>query len=87
MRYPEFTGSEPCTQIGADWFAVDEGSKRYKHVKQIRASCMECPMHKPCLEYALAVRVDGFWGGMTDGERHRERKRLGITPLPLLEAM
>lgn len=34
--------------------------------------CDECPVHEPCLEYALATRErDGIWGGATEKERRR----------------
>ena len=41
-----------------------------------RAICAECPMKEPCLEYALAQRIDhGVWGGCSERERRRILKR------------
>ena len=41
-----------------------------------RAICATCPVREPCLEFALAVRqLEGVWGGLTDTERRRLRRR------------
>ncbi|HUQ38827.1 MAG TPA: WhiB family transcriptional regulator [Acidimicrobiales bacterium] len=37
-----------------------------------RAICATCPVKAPCLEFALANRVDhGVWGGCSERERRR----------------
>ena len=34
--------------------------------------CSSCPVKEPCLEYALAARVDhGVWGGASERQRRR----------------
>lgn len=34
--------------------------------------CSLCPVREPCLEYALANRIDhGIWGGKSERERRR----------------
>ncbi len=34
--------------------------------------CADCPVQEPCLEYALANRIDhGVWGGRSERERRR----------------
>lgn len=78
MKYPAFTGDEPCAQTGGDFFVADGKSNRYRNVRQLRAICSGCPMREPCLEYALHVSVQGFWGGTTDDERRRIRRSRGI---------
>jgi WhiB family transcriptional regulator, redox-sensing transcriptional regulator len=41
-------------------------------VQVARRICDECPEKGPCLEYALANRVDhGVWGGTSERERRR----------------
>jgi WhiB family transcriptional regulator, redox-sensing transcriptional regulator len=41
-----------------------------------RRICATCPMQEPCLEYALAYRIDhGVWGGASERERRRILKR------------
>jgi len=41
-----------------------------------RRICASCPVKEPCLEYALANRIDhGVWGGCSERERRRIAKR------------
>ena len=38
--------------------------------------CAGCPVRAQCLEFALATRQhDGIWGGLTETERRRLRRR------------
>lgn len=41
-----------------------------------KAVCATCPVREPCLLFALANREEqGVWGGLTDTERRRMRRR------------
>lgn len=41
-------------------------------VQAAQRICQDCPQRVPCLEYALANRVDhGVWGGTSERERRR----------------
>ena len=43
---------------------------------QAKAVCETCPVREACLEYALAThQEDGVWGGLTEAERRRLRRR------------
>lgn len=47
-----------------------------------RRVCGGCPVKEPCLEYALAERIDhGVWGGASERERRRilKARRVRIT--------
>lgn len=38
--------------------------------------CAQCPVREACLEFALLTRQhDGVWGGLTETERRRLRRR------------
>lgn len=38
--------------------------------------CATCPVREACLEFALVTRQhDGIWGGLTETERRRLRRR------------
>jgi len=87
MELPPFTGDEPCAQTSMDLWISDDDTNRIANVRMLRQVCSACPMKEPCLGYALRVKVVGFWGGMTDGERAKERKRLGIRAEPILKAI
>ncbi len=35
-----------------------------------KAICLACPVRRPCLDYALAIREPhGIWGGLSEAER------------------
>ena len=63
-----------CSQSDPDlWFAV--GAIEHKKAKTI---CRQCPVQKECLSYAMDVPVDhGIWGGLTERERRRYRRKAG----------
>jgi WhiB family redox-sensing transcriptional regulator len=45
-------------------------------VEIARQICASCPVKEPCLEHALANRIDhGVWGGCSERERRRILKR------------
>jgi WhiB family redox-sensing transcriptional regulator len=53
------------------WFAV--GALEHKQAKMI---CRQCPVRSECLTYAMEAPVDhGIWGGLTERERRRTRRR------------
>ncbi len=40
--------------------------------------CASCPVRQQCLDFALLTRQnDGVWGGHTETERKRIRRRMG----------
>jgi WhiB family transcriptional regulator, redox-sensing transcriptional regulator len=52
-------------------------------VQVARRICDECPVKAPCLEYALANRVDhGVWGGTSERERRRILRAHRLSRLP-----
>lgn len=52
---------------------------------EAKACCRSCPVQALCLEYALSwgENVQGVWGGMTSGERRRERGARAIAKISL----
>ena len=45
-------------------------------VEVARRICATCPVQEPCLEHALAERIEhGVWGGCSERERRRIAKR------------
>lgn len=50
-----------------------------------RRICVDCEVKSPCLEYALANRIDhGVWGGASERERRRiaRRRRMALADAP-----
>lgn len=56
------------------FFPIDSEEAKDIH-PDARAACESCPVAEPCLEWALRHESHGFQGGMTAGQRHRERGR------------
>ena len=83
MRLPEFTGAEPCTEIGSEYFFPDEERGHQVDAARLRRVCGGCEMLRECQEYAIRHHVSGFWGGLTEAERARERRRRKIRAIPI----
>ncbi len=61
-----------CASIPPSTFFPSDGSG----VEVARKICATCAVKGPCLEYALAERIDhGVWGGCSERERRRILKR------------
>ena len=78
MRYPDFTGPEPCTELGPELYQIDHYTPSM--LQQLKEACMSCDMLIPCRSWSLhhEGRANGFWAGMTGEERQKERRRLNI---------
>lgn len=51
----------------------------------LKKTCLGCPVFDDCLDYALKVKVDGWWAGTTDKERVELRRFFHITPIRIDE--
>ena len=61
-----------CRELAPSTFFPNDGVG----VDAARRICGTGPVQEPCLEYALAERVDhGVWGGASERERRRILKR------------
>ena len=83
VPYPPFDGTQRCADLNPELFFPKTSRESYYHPKETRPACAECPFLQPCRDYAISYGVAGFWGGMSEVERQRERVRLGIAPLPV----
>jgi hypothetical protein len=82
VKYPDFKGNEPCTEIGPEMFcASPQGvSRPYVGIEILREACARCDMLAECREWSLHHEGNsgGFWAGMSPTERSTERRRLNI---------
>jgi hypothetical protein len=53
--------------------------------KLLKKTCMNCPVFDDCLDYALKVKVSGFWAGTTETKRVELRRFFKITPIRIDE--
>ena len=74
----EWMGQGRCRDLDPAVFFPSDGIG----VQAAQRICSECPVKDPCLEYALANRVDhGVWGGTSERERRRILRRRRLTRL------
>lgn len=51
-------------------------SQLVENLRPAQAICATCPVREPCLNWALDTNQEfGVWGGMTEGDRKRLRRR------------
>ena len=66
MRDGKCRGIDPAEFFPSDGLGVDRA----------RRVCDDCPVRAECLEYALANDERfGIWGGMSERERRKQRRR------------
>ena len=75
---PKFDGSQACA--GADlelFFPTAKGQAAKESTDQAKELCRTCRFMAPCLSWALAGgdAIAGVWGGTTEQERTRMRRR------------
>jgi WhiB family redox-sensing transcriptional regulator len=61
-----------CPQTDPEIFFPDRGQRS----PQAKIICGRCPVMEECLEYALANRVHGFWGGFSERERQKMKRKI-----------
>lgn len=75
-RNLDWKADAACRDLDLDLFFPDSESDSGPAL----AVCAECPVREACLDFALRTRQnDGVWGGHTETERRRLRRRLGRT--------
>lgn len=56
---------------------IETHALKGEDLQYMKRLCLDCPVRKACLDYALAHDVVGVWAGTTRPERERTRKALG----------
>ncbi len=68
----EWMAEGKCRDLPPSMFFPSDGVG----VDVARRICADCAVREPCLEYALANRIDhGVWGGCSERERRRIARR------------
>jgi len=72
-RHPAWQQRASCRGQPLDVFFPGENAD----YARARTICSGCPVRADCLEYALTPPIErfGFWGGATERERQRMRRR------------
>jgi WhiB family redox-sensing transcriptional regulator len=53
----------------------------YRDASAAKEICYSCPLVAECLEYALGGQEIGIWGGLTERQRDKLRKRRNYSPI------
>ena len=78
-----FTDSANCVGIDVNMFFTEDGSSTFQEENFLKRICAACPVKSECLDYALNHAVLGWWGGTSELQRKRLRKKLNIIAEPL----
>jgi WhiB family redox-sensing transcriptional regulator len=59
------------------FFGPDGERQPERDVRELKAKaiCHGCPVRRECRDYAEDSRVAGIWGGLSEEDRKRERRR------------
>ena len=75
-RNLDWKADAACRDLDVDLFFPDAESESGPALEV----CAGCPVREACLDFALRTRQhDGVWGGATETERKRIRRRMGRT--------
>ena len=73
-----------CRGADADlFFPISDSGPSHRQIDRAIDVCQACPVRRPCLLYAVSLpRVYGIWGGTTEAQRNRLRRRRTGTRSP-----
>jgi hypothetical protein len=74
------TDQANCLGLDPELF-FPNGAIAPKTEATLRRICMKCNIMEDCLDYALKVKVNGYWAGTTETQRVELRRFFHITPI------
>jgi WhiB family redox-sensing transcriptional regulator len=80
-KIPECSGEDPTLFVGPDG---EERADRERREEEAKRFCRKCSLISKCLDWAIANREVGIWGGTNDDDRRalrtgRQIKIKGLT--------
>jgi len=73
---PRWQDGANCRGVDTDMFFPERGASH----REAKAVCRGCTVREDCLEYALVNGEKfGVWGGLSERERRRIRRKRGLT--------
>ncbi len=76
--------SANCASTNTEYFFTPGDSTMYENLPMVKRICSNCSVFSECKEYALKYHVLGWWANTSEKIRREERRRLGITPIPIV---
>jgi hypothetical protein len=71
------TEGAACIGLDPELFFLTNNIPRHIE-KTLEKTCMSCPVFDACIDYALKVKVSGYWAGTTEKIREEMRRFFGI---------
>lgn len=71
------TEGAACIGLDPELFFLTNNIPRHIE-KTLEKTCMNCPVFDDCIDYALKVKVSGYWAGTTEKVREEMRRFFGI---------
>lgn len=68
----EWRTDRACHDQPVDLFFPERGEMR--KIAEAKLVCARCPVTNDCLEFGIATKSIGIWGGLTTDERHKLTK-------------
>jgi hypothetical protein len=78
------TEGAACIGMDPELFFLTNNIPRHIE-KTLEKTCMSCPVFDACIDYALKVKVSGYWAGTTEKIRAEMRLFFDITPVRIDE--
>lgn len=81
VRYPEYDGTQNCYNIDTNvFYNVNTNSYIPGHKDEleidVRGICASCSFLVECRDWAIENERYGFWGGLSEVERMKIRRRI-----------
>lgn len=76
MKFPTFSGYEPCATTDPELFYPEKS--QWQQSEQAKNLCLTCDMVDACFMWGLHHEEYGVWGGTTSVERRALRKQWNI---------
>ena len=61
-----------CREVDQELFFPDTTA----HIREAKSICNRCEVQIECLDYALKNHVSGIWGGTTERDRRKLRRKV-----------
>jgi len=74
------TDNANCLGVDPELF-FPVGTMKMETEKILQRVCAKCEVFWECRDYALNVKVDGFWAGTDAKQREELRKEFNIDPI------
>ena len=68
-----------CRNQNTDLYFDLGPSEATLHYPLMRKVCKQCPIFKECAEWSIRYEEYGFWAAMSERERWKARREIGVS--------